>query len=126
MGRSFNRWSTPGFCCYLDGITNGRLVLVAVGDEAGITQWGDFRCTKLPYAWVDGVIGKLQSLGSTNIAHYCYNDSWAILARADGSLTTEDLIAQLSREWDRDPAMTARLALPILNELLRMKAITVY
>ena len=50
----------------------------------------------------------------------------AILARADGSLTTEDLIAQLSREWDRDPAMTARLALPMLNELLRMKAITVY
>lgn len=84
--RNFDTWadrSTGGahraFVDYLDGITNGRLVLVAVGDEAGLTQWGDFRCTKLPYTWVDEVIGKLQSLGSTNIAHYCYNDSWGMI-----------------------------------------------
>ena len=50
----------------------------------------------------------------------------AILARADGSLTTEDIIAGLSREWDCDPALTAILVLPILNELLRMEAITLH
>ena len=54
-------------------------MLVAVGDEAGLTFWGDSRCTRLPYDWVEGVIGKLQSYGSTNIATYCYNDSWGMI-----------------------------------------------
>ena len=42
-------------------------------------KWGDFRCTKLPYEWVDEVIAKLQSCGSTNIGNYFYNDSWGMI-----------------------------------------------
>ena len=45
---------------HLITIPNGRLVLVEVGDEAGLTQWGDSGWQKLSGAWVDAVIGTLQ------------------------------------------------------------------
>jgi hypothetical protein len=53
-------------------------VLIAVGDEAGLNQFDS--CTLLPYAWVTSGIQKLQSLGSTRIASYCYRSSWAMIA----------------------------------------------
>jgi MoaA/NifB/PqqE/SkfB family radical SAM enzyme len=47
----------------------------------------------------------------------------AICDLADGTRTTEALLAALGRVWLLDPAATATRVLPVLNELVRMKAI---
>lgn len=87
--RNFDTWAdrlTGGahraFVEYLDGIANGKLVLVAVGDEAGLNhhgQGGEPLCIRLPYVWVDEVIAKLQASGSTNITNICYWSSWGMI-----------------------------------------------
>ncbi|MBK7999652.1 MAG: hypothetical protein IPK15_13285 [Verrucomicrobia bacterium] len=84
--RNFDTWADrssgeahSAFVNYLHNIPNGRLVLVAVGDEAGLTQWGGSRCERIPSAWADAVIDELQRHGSTNIGNYCYNDSWGMI-----------------------------------------------
>lgn len=84
--RNFDTWADrssggahSAFVDYLHNIPNGRLVLVAVGDEAGLNLSGDSRCESIPSAWADAVIDELQRHGSTNIGNYCYNDSWGMI-----------------------------------------------
>jgi hypothetical protein len=61
----------------LQAIPNGRLVLLAVGDEAGLNPGNS--CARLTYPWVTRAYEVLESLGSQQIRNYCYRFSWAMI-----------------------------------------------
>jgi uncharacterized protein YjdB len=83
--RNFDTWGTrhtgtemQAFVNYLNGLPAGAVVLIGVADEAGLNV--DNACTLLPYPWTTSGIQKLQSLGSSRIASYCFRDSWTMVA----------------------------------------------
>jgi hypothetical protein len=93
----FDTWATRdsgsqhlAMIAYLDGVANGTLLLIAVGDEAGLNNFDS--CTFLPYPWVPQVKSTLQALGSTQIGSYCYRDQWAMITvKGEGSARSEQL-----------------------------------
>lgn len=67
---------------FLDSVPNGTLLLIAVGDEAGINHFpGDpqGRCGVLPYAWVSQALSRFTALGATMLNGYCYQDQWSLI-----------------------------------------------
>ncbi len=76
FGCESSRWNTPRqnmhkMLDFLGGLPNQTLVLIAVGDEAGLQQ----RCP-----WMNTAIETLQALGSERIKEYGYRDSWAMIS----------------------------------------------
>jgi hypothetical protein len=64
---------------YLDALPDESIVLVAVGDEAGLTQ--DGTCEWLPFDWVADARDRLVTqLGSRFIDRYCYGQQWAMIS----------------------------------------------
>ncbi len=69
---------------FLDGVPDGTLLLIAVGDEAGLT--GETAgpdspdCSPFPYPWVDGALTRLSALGSAMARRLCYQEQWAFIA----------------------------------------------
>jgi uncharacterized protein (TIGR03437 family) len=94
--RSFDTWETRLLCSttgpkdkktemieYLNSIPNGFLILLAVADEAGLTEFDmpeENRCTKLSDPCTERLLQTLENLGSTEVRKYCYRDSWAMTA----------------------------------------------
>jgi hypothetical protein len=84
----FDTWATRNsgenmnaMIAYLDSQPNGTLLLIAVGDEAGLNNFpASNGCTFLPYDWVTTARQRLQALGSTQIQNYCYGDQFAMIA----------------------------------------------
>ena len=62
---------------YLQSLPNGALLLIAVGDEAGLTQFDN--CAPLDATYVSNLYQTLEALGSRQIRNYCYRDSWALI-----------------------------------------------
>ncbi len=84
-GRNFDTWGTRmtgtamnSLIAYLAGLPNGRVVMIAVADEAGLNI--DRTCTRFGFPWVESGIQALEALGSTQIRNYCFWDSWAMIA----------------------------------------------
>src|SRR5262249_29457802 len=63
---------------FLHGLPPGTVMLIAVGDEAGLNN--DNSCTHLLFTWVGEIIQALEALGSMQISNYCYQDSWELIA----------------------------------------------
>ena len=75
---------------YLDGLPAGTLVLISVGDEAGLN--GFETCTHLSFTWTENLYRTLEALGSHSIRNYCYWDSWAMAAfKGQGQAVEESL-----------------------------------
>ena len=75
---------------YLDGLPAGTLVLLAVGDEAGLN--GFETCASLSFIWTENLYRALEALGSRSIRNYCYWDSWAMAAfKGEGQAVEESL-----------------------------------
>jgi hypothetical protein len=97
--RNFDTWASREsgtammvMISYLDSIPNGRLLLIAVGDEAGINNFPPDSCPFLPYTWVTQGRNKLKELGSTKIDSLCYWSSWAMIAfKGEGHARAEAL-----------------------------------
>lgn len=91
----FDTWATRNsgtamnaMVSYLDGLPNGTIVLIAVGDEAGLNQFPPSQCSFLPYAWVVAAMNRFATLGSTQIQNYCYGDQWAMISiKGNGALS---------------------------------------
>jgi hypothetical protein len=65
---------------FLDGVPNGTLLLIAVGDEAGLTYFpAQGACTDLPYPWVSQAFTRFAALGATLLSSYCYQDQWSLI-----------------------------------------------
>jgi interleukin-like EMT inducer protein/VCBS repeat protein len=75
---------------FLNGLPNGTLVMLAVGDEAGLNNFTS--CTHLGFSWIEPFYQALESLGSTQIRSYCYQNSWAFVAiKGNPASKSEDL-----------------------------------
>ncbi|MEK6288867.1 MAG: FG-GAP-like repeat-containing protein [Acidobacteriota bacterium] len=95
--QNFDTWGTrttgtamTNLTNFLDGLSNGGLVMLAVGDEAGLTQ--DNSCTHFSFPWIEPFYQALEALGSTQIRNYCFRNSWAIVAvKGEGVARSEQL-----------------------------------
>ncbi len=75
----------------INQVPDGSLVLIAVCDDAGLTQWAPFACQRLPYQWIDQLYEQLEALGSTRIRAYCYWYGWAFAAIKGRGMLGEQL-----------------------------------
>ena len=83
---------------FLKGLPNGVMILIAVGDEAGLTLFPEQGgCTHLPHSWVTEGFKALEELGSQQIRNYCYRGSWAMIS-IKGQATA--LMEQLSNSGE--------------------------
>jgi hypothetical protein len=78
---------------FLNGLPNGTLFLIAVGDEAGLNVFPTEGnpCSFLPYSWVQQGLQALESLGSQQVQNYCYQYSWAMIAVKGQGVLSEQL-----------------------------------
>ena len=65
---------------FLQGVAEGMLVLLVVGDDAGLTYGEDRTCIFFEDASTQRVLDLLVGLGSRHIREYCYRASWAMAA----------------------------------------------
>jgi hypothetical protein len=82
--RNFDTWATRptgaemlAMIDYLSNIPNESIVLLAVGDEAGLNV--DNSCTLLSTSWTAAGLAAIEALGSTQIRQYCFRDSWSMV-----------------------------------------------
>ncbi len=83
----FDTWATrltgqdmSNMITFLNSLPGGSLVLLSVADEAGLNEFPQQgACSFLSFPWVQQALQTFQTLGSTQIGNYCYNDSWAMI-----------------------------------------------
>jgi hypothetical protein len=76
---------------FLNSLPNGTVILIAVGDEAGLVV-APGECVPLSFPWVEAGYQALESLGSQKIRQYCYWDSWAMVTiKGEGWAQAEQL-----------------------------------
>jgi hypothetical protein len=83
-GRNFDTWgggpsAKNDLVAYLQSIPNGRLVMLAVADEAGLNPGPANACAMLTDPATRAVVQTLESLGSSLIRSYCWRGSWAVV-----------------------------------------------
>ncbi|MEJ0021769.1 MAG: interleukin-like EMT inducer domain-containing protein [Candidatus Doudnabacteria bacterium] len=90
--QNFDTWGSVSpslVTAYLDSIPNKSLILIAVGDEAGINHWDT--CDFYSGSSLN-LIDSLRALGSTMISNYCYGYSWSMIAIKGGDKKDEQLL----------------------------------
>jgi hypothetical protein len=75
---SFDGTAHNQLIAFLQSLPNGTLVMIAVGDEAGLNNFDS--CTDRSGNWLAQLYQELEALGSTRISEYCYRDSWALIS----------------------------------------------
>lgn len=87
--QNFDTWGTRNtgtdmnaMIAFLNGLPNGTVVLVAVGDEAGLNNDNTLPnpCEHLSFTWVEAGLRAIEALGSTQLRNYCYRYSWAMVS----------------------------------------------
>lgn len=96
--QNFDTWATrrtdgaetQRLVTFLEQIEPGMLVLLAVGDDAGVTDNGraDVLCDLLVDEHTQRLLQRLMELGSRHIGDYCYRASW-VMAAYKGKGTAE-------------------------------------
>jgi hypothetical protein len=100
---NFDTWETRAtggtetarLVAFLDAVEPGMLVLLLVGDDAGVTDNGTqaVLCDLLTDADTSRLLERLGELGSRRIRDYCYRASWAMAAyKGKGDAEREVLI----------------------------------
>jgi hypothetical protein len=108
-GQNFDTWgggatAKQTMIDYINAIPDGRLIMLAVADEAGITLSGSQTCTMRTDATTIGLVQLLESLGSTRIREYCWRGSWAMIAiKGTGTALAEDY--HLNEEARAEPPL---------------------
>lgn len=78
---------------FLNSLSNGTVVLLAVADEAGLNE--NDSCTLLPFQQfpqVEAGLKALEALGSTQIRSFCYRYSWSmVLVKGEGRSRDEEI-----------------------------------
>jgi hypothetical protein len=65
---------------YLDEVPDGTILLIAVGDEAGLNGFDSCTFLGAGHPWVEEGLQVLEGLGSELIRSYCYRDQWSMIA----------------------------------------------
>ena len=83
--RNFDPWISPltgralnELADYLDALEPGQVVMIAVSDDAGITDVDG--CGPRDVAPVQRVVATLRRMGSTLIDSYCFRGAWSFVA----------------------------------------------
>ena len=77
---------------YLNSVPTGALIMIAVGDDAGLTPNILQSCARRSGAWLEQGLQTLEALGSTQIRGYCFRDSWAMATvKGEGRARSEQL-----------------------------------
>jgi hypothetical protein len=79
---------------FLEAIEPGMLVLLLVGDDAGVTDNGtpDVICNLLTDADTEQLFDLLAELGSRRIRDYCYRASWAMAAYKGKGIAEQEVL----------------------------------
>ena len=85
--RNFDTWATRDsgtamrdMIEFINSIPDNTLLLIAVGDEAGLNPWPSYgSCGVKDNPYNEKGKKLLESLGSTLIRKYCYRDVWAMI-----------------------------------------------
>jgi Interleukin-like EMT inducer len=108
--RNFDPWATPltdnaleELADYLEALEAGRVLMIAVCDDAGLTNLGS--CTPRDAAAVTRVVQTLQRMGSEQIANYCFRGAWSFV-------TVTGNPQPLAEKLSRGPKVTAEAMLP--------------
>jgi hypothetical protein len=99
---NFDTWLTrdtgeamDAMVSFIDGLPNGTIILLAVGDEAGLDEFPTLApnsCTFYATPSNQRGVQALQALGSKKITSYCYQGSWAMIAvKGEGQARSEQL-----------------------------------
>lgn len=105
LPKRFDTWATAGsgtemyaLINYLDSLEDGTLIMIGVGDEAGISSVPDSLfclptdCTLYTFPWVIDFINLMENMGSTMISNYCWRGSWSMITvKGTGVALAEDL-----------------------------------
>lgn len=102
-GRNLSTTTVDGGTAYLNSIPTGRLIMLAVADDARLNIGST--CTQRTEAVVQNLLATLEALGSTQIRNYCFRDSWAMITIKGSAVKNE----QLNRTTD----VTAQTTLTI-------------
>jgi hypothetical protein len=110
-GRNFDTWgggdpAKQALMNFLNTVPAGRLIMLAVADEAGITLATTNQCTPRTDATTVALVQLLQSLGSTRIDEYCWRGSWAMV-------TIKGTGVALAEDYARTEEARAEPALPV-------------
>ena len=60
---------------FLDAVPQGSLVLVSVGDEAGLLDW---QHGYVYYPYAESLLRAMEAFGSKQIRSYSYRDAWCL------------------------------------------------
>jgi Interleukin-like EMT inducer len=108
--RNFDAWTSPlsgnaltSLADYLDALEPGRLVMIAVCDDAGMTPIDS--CERSGSPPVRRLVETLQRMGSEKIATYCYRGAWSFVA-----ITGQP--RALAEKVSAGPKITAEVLLP--------------
>jgi hypothetical protein len=75
---------------FLDSVPPGTFLMIAVADDAGLTDFPPNDCAQLPAN--EPLLQRLEALGSTKIRTYCYRNSWTTIAvKGTASARSEQL-----------------------------------
>ena len=95
-GRNFDTWgggaaAKNALVSYIGTIPNGRLVMLAVADEAGLNPEPALACVRRTDAATVALVAALEALGSALIGDYCWRGSWAmVVIKGSGAALAED------------------------------------
>jgi Interleukin-like EMT inducer/Putative binding domain, N-terminal/Glycosyl hydrolases family 2, TIM barrel domain len=86
--RNFDTWGSrdsgvdrKALVDFLNSLPNGAIILIAVGDEAGLNNFPETDgCSHLERPWITECFQTLEGLGSQQIRNYCYRGSWAMIS----------------------------------------------
>lgn len=93
---------------FLDSIPIGAFVMIAVADDAGLTDFPPNNCTQLPAN--EPLLQRLETLGSTKIRNYCFRNSWAMIAvNGTGSARSEQLGSGIEVTAQSPLSLSARI-----------------
>jgi len=108
--RNFDPWVTPltdnalgELADYLEALEPGRLLMIAVCDDAGLTQLNS--CTRRHVPEVARVVQALERLGSREIGSYCFRGAWSFV-------TMTGQRGALAEKSSRGSKVTAEVMLP--------------
>ncbi len=118
--QNFDTWITGGdgtamnaMISFLNGLPNGALILIAVADEAGLTQGPPNSCVHLTYPWVEAGYQALEALGSQKIRQYCFWNSWSMVTIKGTGQPIEEMLGNTVQVT----AQTSIVAPPFLSPI---------
>jgi hypothetical protein len=93
---------------FINGQPTGTILLIAVGDDAGLTYdtYSPQGSSCTPYAVSANVYSALEGLGATEIQHYCFRDSYSLIAIKAQGAVAEQLVHD-SSNYEGAPIVTA-------------------